>query len=64
MMNDLNKNSKTCSKSKSATRLLSISASSTVSEQVFNETGRILQARLQQLNLDSVALLVFLGHFR
>jgi hypothetical protein len=50
--------------SRLALPLLSIPASSTTSERVFSETGRILEARRQQLNPDSVDSLVFLRNFR
>ena len=50
--------------SRLAPSLLSIPASSTTSERVFSETGRILEARRQQLNPDSLDSLVFLRNFR
>ncbi|CAF0758999.1 unnamed protein product [Adineta steineri] len=50
--------------SRLALPLLSIPASSTTSERVFSETGRILEARRQQLTPDSLDSLVFLRNFR
>jgi len=50
--------------SRLAPPLLSIPASSTTSERVFSETGRILEARRQQLNPDTLDSLVFLRNFR
>ena len=47
-----------------ALSLLSIPASSTASERVFSETGRVLEARRQQLSPDSLDSLVFLRNFR
>ncbi len=55
---------KTCSKSKSVIPPLSIPASSKTSELVFSETGRILEARRQKLNPDSLDSFVFLRNFR
>ena len=40
------------------------SKSSATSERVFSETGRVLDARRQQLNPDSLDTLVFLRNFR
>jgi hypothetical protein len=50
--------------SRLALPLLSIPSSSATSERVFSETGRILEARRQQLNPDSLDSLVFLRNFR
>lgn len=50
--------------SRLAAALLSIPASSTTSERVFSETGRILEARRQQLSPESLDSLVFLRNFR
>ena len=50
--------------SRLALPLLSIPASSTTSERVFSETGRVLEARRQQLNPESLDSLVFLRNFR
>ena len=50
--------------SRVALPLLSIPASSTTSERVFSVTGRVLEARRQQLNPDSLDSLVFLRNFR
>ncbi len=47
-----------------ALALVSIPASSTASERIFTDTGRILEARRQQLNPDSLDSLVFLRNFR
>ena len=44
--------------------LLSIPASSATSERIFSETGRILEARRQLLNPESLDSLVFLRNFR
>jgi hypothetical protein len=40
--------------------ILSIFASSITGERIFSETGRILEARREKLNPDSIASLVFL----
>ncbi len=50
--------------SRLALPLLWIPASSATSERVFSETGRVLEARRQQLNPDSLDSLVFLRNFR
>ncbi len=50
--------------SRLALPLLSIPASLTTSERVFSETGRILEARRQQLSPESLDSLVFLRNFR
>jgi hypothetical protein len=50
--------------SRLAPAMLSISASSITSERIFSETGRILEARREKLNPDSLASLVFLRNFR
>ncbi len=47
-----------------APALLSIPASSIVSERIFSETARILEASRQQLNSDSLDSLLFLRNFR
>jgi hypothetical protein len=49
--------------SRLALPLLSIPASSTASERVFSKTGRVQEARRQQLNPDFDSL-VFLRNFR
>ena len=50
--------------SRLAPALLSIPASSAASERIFSETGRILEARRQLLNPESLDSLVFLRNFR
>ena len=50
--------------SRLAPALLSIPASSATSERIFSETGRILEARRQLLNPESLDSLVFLRNFR
>ncbi|CAF4299270.1 unnamed protein product [Rotaria magnacalcarata] len=50
--------------SRLAAALLSIPASSATSERIFSETGRILEARRQQLSAESLDSLVFLRNFR
>ena len=49
--------------SRLALALLCVPASSAASERVFSETGRILEARRQQLSRDSVDALVFLRNW-
>ncbi|CAF3834344.1 unnamed protein product [Rotaria sordida] len=50
--------------SRLAAALLSIPSSSASSERIFSEAGRILEARRQQLNPESLDSLVFLRNFR
>ena len=49
--------------SRLAPALLSIPASSASSERIFSETGRILEARRQQLSSESLDSLVFVRNF-
>ncbi|CAF1029914.1 unnamed protein product [Didymodactylos carnosus] len=44
--------------------LLSIPASSVTAERIFSNTGRILEARRERLNPDSVDAILFLRNFR
>ncbi|CAF5169092.1 unnamed protein product, partial [Rotaria sp. Silwood1] len=46
-----------------ACSLLAVPASSTASERIFSKTGRILEARRQQLSPESLDSLIFLRNF-
>lgn len=49
--------------SRAAISILSIPASSATPERVFSETGRMLEARRQQLGPETLDALVFLRNF-